>query len=199
MIPVHVVLTRLKLTRERERWPLNDRPACRGTAVGHQPSRERRGPVRVLLTWQKKTRKRERQCPEQAHMVLLVWCSEAPLCAEAPCPYACCADLAGGHKCAQLRDTLPSKTHPSGRDGAVRHQEGARAPWAAAGVAGLAFAPDGDLLVLATGAELFALQRRAGWAARLLLSAAVRLCFAMARKHPEQPVYLCGRRPRTHG
>ena len=62
------------------------------------------------------------------------------------------------------------------RHGMVQHETGmAGAPWrAAGGVAGLAFAPGGDLLLLAAGAELFVLRRADGWAPRLLLSATVR-------------------------
>lgn len=65
---------------------------------------------------------------------------------------------------------------PLCRNGAVQHGTGAAdAPWrAAGGVAGLAYAPGGDLLLLSAGAELFALRRADGWAPCRLLSAAVR-------------------------
>ena len=58
----------------------------------------------------------------------------------------------------------------------MQHETGAAdALWrAAGGVAGLAYAPGGDLLLLAASAELFALRRADGWAPRRLLSAAVR-------------------------
>ncbi len=52
----------------------------------------------------------------------------------------------------------------------MRHELGGSAPWAGVGMTGLAFAPGGDLLVLAGDARLFVLRRGRAWAPRLLLS-----------------------------
>ena len=67
---------------------------------------------------------------------------------------------------------------PPHRDGAVRHELGTEAPWGAAVGACLAFAPGGDLHVRSGSAQLYVLQGRPGWAARLAFSAAVRPCCA---------------------
>ena len=78
------------------------------------------------------------------------------------------------------------------RDGAVRHELGGGALWVGVGVAGLAFAPGGDLLVLADDARLFALRRGRAWAPRLMLSSVRARGFALVCLSHDSAV---GKRP----